>query len=161
MKKIYYLIPSLILFLLINGCAGYETIFSSTNLQFKISNFTIEGNKTLGNMVYSKLYNISKSKKDEQNIKNIDLYIKVTKEKRPTSKNSAGEILEYKIILKTEVKIIDFITEEKLIDQIFTSSTSYKAQNQYSDTINLETKSIENLIDGTYQELLIKLSQVI
>ena len=161
MKKIYYLIPSLILFLLINGCAGYETIFSSTNLQFKISNFTIEGNKTLGNMVYSKLYNISKSKKDEQNIKNIDLYIKVTKEKRPTSKNSAGKILEYKIILKTEVKIIDFITEEKLIDQIFTSSTSYKAQNQYSDTINLENKSIENLIDGTYQELLIKLSQII
>ena len=34
-------------------------------------------------------------------------------------------------------------------------------QSQYSDTVTLENKSIENLIDGTYQELLIRLSQII
>tara|TARA_Y100000590_G_scaffold466396_1_gene641587 strand:- start:369 stop:854 length:486 start_codon:yes stop_codon:yes gene_type:complete len=161
MKKKYYLISSFLLLILINGCAGYEPIFSSTNLQFKIANYTIEGNKTLGNIIYSKLYNVSKSRKDNQNIKNIDLYIKVTQEKQPTSKNSAGKILEYKITLKTEVKIVDFLTDKKLLDQTLTSSTSYNTQDQYSETISLENKAIENLVDGTYQELLIKLSQII
>ena len=63
--------------------------------------------------------------------------------------------------IKTEIKILDFTTEEKILDQIFSSSTSYKMQSQYSDTVTLENKSIENLIDGTYQELLIRLSQII
>ena len=161
MKKISYLISSFILLILINGCAGYESIFSSNNLHFNISNFTIEGDKKLGNIIYSKLYNISKPKKNDQNIKNVDVYVKVTKEKQATSKNSAGKVLEYKITLKTEIKILDFTTEEKILDQIFSSSTSYKMQSQYSDTVTLENKSIENLIDGTYQELLIRLSQII
>ena len=161
MKKIYYLISLFVLLILINGCAGYERIFSSTNLQFNISSSTIEGDKQLGNIIYSKLYNISKTKKNGQNIKNIDVYINITKEKTATSKDSAGKVLEYKITLETEIKLTDFTTEEKILDQIFSSSTSYKIQSQHSDTITLENKSIENLIDGTYQELLIRLSQII
>ena len=34
-------------------------------------------------------------------------------------------------------------------------------QDQYSDSIKLENKSIQNLIDKTYQEILIILSQKI
>jgi len=32
-------------------------------------------------------------------------------------------------------------------------------QDQYSETLKLENKSIENLIDKTYKEFLIKLSE--
>ena len=159
MKKITYLIFSFILFIFITGCAGYKPIFSSTNLQFKIADFSIEDNKMLGKKIYSKLHNLSKTTKDEQNVRNIDLLIKVSKDKNATSKNSAGKILEYKITLNTKVEIKDFVTDDKILNQTFISSVTYKVQNQYSDTVNLENKSIETLINKTYQEILIKLSQ--
>ena len=159
MKKIAYPIFSFILLIFINGCTGYEPIFGSKNLQFKIADFSIEGNKILGNKIYSKLYGISKSTKDDQNVRNIDLLIKVSKDKNATSKNSAGKILEYKITLNTEVEIKDFATDNEILNKTFISSLTYKVQSLHSDTVNLEKKSIENLINKTYQKLLIKLSQ--
>ena len=159
MKKIAYPIFSFILLIFINGCTGYEPIFGSKNLQFKIADFSIEGNKILGNKIYSKLYGISKSTKDDQNVRNIDLLIKVSKDKNATFKNSAGKILEYKITLNTEVEIKDFATDNEILNKTFISSLTYKVQSLYSDTVNLEKKTIENLINKTYQKLLIKLSQ--
>ena len=159
MKKITYLIFSIVLLIVISGCSGYKPIFASKNLQFKISEYSIEGNKILGNKIYSKLYNLSKSNKDNQNIKSIDLTINVSKNKNATSKNSAGKILEYKITLNAEVKIIDFITNDKILNQTFISSLIYKVQNKYSDTVNLENQIIENLLNKTYQELVTRLAQ--
>jgi len=159
MKKVIYPIFSFILLLFINGCAGYEPIFGSTNLQFEIADYSIEGNKILGNKIYSKLYSLSKSKKDDQNLRRVDLVIKVSKDKNVTTKDSAGKILQYKITLNTDVKVTDFITKDKILNQIFISSSIYKVQNKYSDTVNLENQTIENLLNKTYQELVIKLAQ--
>ena len=159
MKKITHLILSIVLLIFTNGCADYKPIFGSTKLQFEISDYTILGDKILGNKIYSKLYNLSKSNKDNQNIKSIDLTINVSKNKNATSKNSAGKILEYKITLNTEVKIIDFITNDKILNQTFISSLTYKAQDQYSNTVKLENKSTEILINKIYEKLIIKLSQ--
>ena len=159
MKKIANPIFLFILLIFINGCAGYQPIFGSTNLQFEVADYSIEGNKILGNKIYSKLYSLSKSKKDDQNLRNVDLTIKVSKDKNATVKDSAGKILEYKITLNTDIKVTDFLTKDKILDQIFISSLTYKVQNKYSDTVNLENKSIENLLNKTYQELVIKLAQ--
>ena len=49
MKKKYYTFLFTFLLVLINSCAGYEPIFSSTNLKFKISTNLVEGNKILEN----------------------------------------------------------------------------------------------------------------
>jgi len=159
MKKVIYPIFSFILLLFINGCAGYEPIFGSTNLQFEIADYSIEGNKILGNKIYSKLYSLSKSKKDNQNLRRVDLVIKVSKDKNVTTKDSAGKILQYKITLNTDIKVTDFITKDKILNQIFISSLIYKVQNKYSDTVDLENQIIENLLSKTYQELVIKLAQ--
>ena len=159
MKKIAYPIFSFVLLIFINGCTGYEPIFSSKNLQFKIADFSIEGDKILGNKIYSKLYSISKSTKNDQNVRNIDLLINISKDKSVTSKDSAGKILEYKITLNSEIQIIDVISKEKILNQIFVSSLTYKIQDNYSDTINLEKQTITNLLDKTYQEILVRLSQ--
>ena len=142
----------------LNSCAGYKPIFSSS-FQFKIADYSIKGDKTLGGKIYSKLHDISKNNKNNQDAKNIELFINVTKTKDSTSKDTSGKILEYKITLNVEVEIQDFITSDEILNQTFTSSTAYKVQSQYSDTIKLENKSIENLINKIYQELLIKLSQ--
>jgi len=145
--------------LFINGRAGYEPIFSSTNLQFEIADYSIEGNKILGNKIYSKLYSLSKSKKDDQNLRRVDLVIKVSKDKNVTTKDSAGKILQYKITLNTDIKVTDFITKDKILNQIFVSSLTYKVQDKYSDTVDLENRSIEDLLNKTYQELVTRLAQ--
>ena len=161
MKKVTYPIFSFILLIVMNGCVGYEPIFGTTNLQFEIVDYSIEGNKILGKKIYTKLYSLSKSKKDDQNLRSVDLIIKVSKDKIATAKNSAGKILEYKITLNTDVTVTDFLTKDKILSQIFISSLTYRAQNKYSDTVNLENKSIENLLNKTYQELVIRLAQSI
>jgi len=159
MKKVIYPIFSFILLLFINGCAGYEPIFGSTNLQFEIADYSIEGNKILGNKIYSKLYSLSKSKKDDQNLRRVDLVIKVSKDKNVTTKDGAGKILQYKITLNTDIKVTDFITKDKILNQIFVSSLIYKVQDKYSDTVDLENRSIEDLLNKTYQELVTRLAQ--
>ena len=158
MRKINTIL-SIILLIFVNGCAGYEPIFSSKNVKFAIEKYSIEGDKIIGNKIYYKLYNLSKRQKNSQNIRAIKILINATKNKNTTSKDSAGKILEYKIELNVSIKINDFLTNNMIIDQTFISSTNYKAQDQYSETIKLENASIENLINNLYQKLLIELSQ--
>ena len=159
MKKITSIIVLFILFICINSCAGYKPIFGSSKLQFEIADYSIAGDKKLGNQIYSKLYNFFRSNKSQEDITSIFITINVVKEKNATVKDSAGKILEYKISLNTAVKVKNYLTDDKILDTKFTLSSSYKVQDQYSETIKLENKSTANLINLTYQELLIKLSE--
>ena len=159
MKKITSIIVLFILFICINSCAGYKPIFGSSNLQFEIADYSIGGDKKLGNQIYSKLYNFSRSNKNQEGITSIFLTINVVKEKNATVKDSAGKILEYKINLNTAVKVKNYLTDDEILDNKFTLSSSYKVQDQYSETIKLENQVIKDLINKTYQELLIKLSE--
>ena len=158
MKKITYLTISLILFIGINACAGYKPIFSTTNLQFKISDYSIKGDKSLGKKIYTKLYNLSQSNKNNTAVKNINISIEVSKDKTAKVKNSAGKILEYKISLNTNIEIKDYFTNDQILSHNFNYSSSYKTQDQFSDSLILENKTIENLLDKTYQDLLIEMT---
>ena len=161
MKKIYNLTLVIFIFSFINSCSGYKPIFTSKNTQFQIENYSVEGDKFLSNKIYSKLYSISKSNKDNQNLKKINIIINTSKIKKPTIKSTTGKILEYKITLDTKVLVKDFVNNTKIFDYNFIFSINYKTQAQYYDTINLENKTIESLVDKTYQELLLKLSEYI
>ena len=159
MKKIFKFIIPIIALILLNECSGYKPIFSTQNLQFKIDSYSIKGNKILGNKLYSKLHNISKSNKNNQNVVAVNLIIDIKKDKESTTKSSAGTVLEYKITLSTQVEVLDAYTDDIVLKQNFVSSSTYKVQEQYSSTLNLENQSIENLIERTYQELLNSLSE--
>ena len=159
MKKILYPVFILAAFILINQCAGYKPIFSTTNIQFKIVDKEINGDKLLGNKLYSKLNVLSNAKNNEEKVRNIVLIIEVTKLKSPTSKDSSGKILEYKINLNTEVEAKDYVTNKSILKQNFNSSLNYKIQSIYSDTLTLEGKTIDDLIDKTYQDILFNLSK--
>ena len=160
MKKITYLAISFILLIGINACAGYKPIFSTSNLQFEISDYSIKGDKSLGKKIYTKLYNLSQSNKNNTAVKNINISIEVSKDKTVKVKNSAGKILEYKISLNTNIEIKDYFTNDQILSHNFNYSSSYKAQDQFSDSLRLENKTIENLLDQTYQDLLIKMTTV-
>ena len=158
MKKITYLTISFILLIGINACAGYKPIFSTSNLQFKISDYSIKGDKSLGQKIYTKLYNLSQSNKNNTAVKNINISIEVSKDKTAKVKNSAGKILEYKISLNTNIEIKDYFTNDQMLSHNFNYSSSYKTQDQFSDSLRLENKTIENLLDKTYQDLLIEMT---
>ena len=161
MKKISYILMSLILLINVFACTGYKPIFSSTNLDFKIADYSVTGDKKLGNQIYNRLYNLSKSSQNTHNTKNIYVLINIIKDKKATSKNSAGKILAYRISLSTTVTVRNFIMDNQIFSEIFVFSSSYKVQDQYSETKKIEDRSVENLIDKTYQDLLIKLSESI
>ena len=158
MKKIPYLFISFIILIYIGACAGYKPIFSSSNLEFIITDYSILGDKKLGNQIYSKLYNLSKSTKKTSETKNIYLLINVSKDKKATAKDSTGKILGYKINLSTTITIKDVMTGNKILNENFSFSSAYKAQDQYSETIKLENQTTQNLINSIFQDLLIKLS---
>ena len=157
-KKISLIFLS-IFFILSNGCAGYKPIYSNSNLEFKIVDYTIKGDKRLGNKIYSKLYNLSRTKKNLDSDKSIILLIDTSLNKNETSKDSSGKVLEYKLTLIAKIEILDFLSNDLILNQAFVSSLSYKVQSQYSETLKLENSSIENLIDKTYKDLLVKLAQ--
>ena len=158
MKKITYLTISFILLIGINACAGYKPIYSTSNLQFEISDYSIKGDKSLGKKIYTKLYNLSQSNKNNTAVKNINISIEVSKDKTVKVKNSAGKILEYKISLNTNIEIKDYFTNDQILSHNFNYSSSYKTQDQFSDSLRLENKTIENLLDKTYQDLLIEMT---
>ena len=159
MKKITTLPFLFAILMCIYACADYKPIFSSTSLQFEIADYSVEGDKKLGNKIYSKLYNLSKSYKNQKETTSVVINIKILKEKNSTSKDATGKILEYKINLNTKVIVKNYLTNNTLLDKNFISYSSYKVQDRYSDTIKIENQVIENLINRTYQELLIKLSE--
>ena len=159
MKKIAYLIISIIFFNFINACSGYKPIYT-TNLQFEIADYSIKANQKLGRQIYSKLYNLSKFSGDNAEAQNVNILINVKKDKKATAKDSAGKILEYRIILNGNIMIKDYLTDEEILNQNFSYSSMYKVQDQNSETIILENKSIEDLINIIYQNLIIKMSEL-
>ena len=161
MKKIIFPIISIILFFYLNACAGYKPIYGSSNFNFIIEDHSIKGEERLANSIYKNLYNISLSNKNNSAARSISLTIETTKERRATVKNSAGKILEYEINLNTHIIIKDFLTDKSILNQNFNYTISYKVQDAHSDTLKLENKNINNLIDKTYQDALVEISEAI
>ena len=159
MKKIPYLFISFIILINIGACTGYEPIFGSSNLEFKIAEYSISGDKKLGNIIYFKLYDLSRSNKKTLETKNIYLLINVSKDKNATAKDNTGKILGYRISLSTAITVKDLMTGNEILNETFFYSSTYKTQDEFFETKKIENQTIENLINTTYQDLLIKLSE--
>ena len=159
MKKISLILILIFVITNISACVGYKPIFSSSELQFRISDFQLEGDQRLDKQIYSKLYSLSKKTNSSRDLRNVFLEIRSSKEKNATAKNTAGKTLEYKISVNINIFIRDHISKEEIMNQNFSSSTSYKVQDQLSETKKLENKSIEDLIERIFQDILVKLSE--
>ena len=159
MKKIIYSVIVFVFFIYIYACAEYKPIFGSSNLQFEIIDHSIEGDKKLGNQIYSQLYNLSKFNENNSNAQNINIIINLSKNKKATVKDSTGKILEYAVNLKINILINDSISDDVILNHIATETSSYKVQDQYAETLKLENKTLENLVNKTFQDLLITMSE--
>ena len=160
MKKIINLTIIFLSLIYISACSGYKPIFSS-NLQFKIEDYSIQGNKKLGRQIYEKIYRLSDLNKESRESQGIYIFINSSIKKEHTAKNSKGKIIEYEISLNSQIEIKDYLSDNKILRQNFNHSSSYKVQDQHSETVKLENKTIENLLNNTFQDLLIKMSESI
>ena len=159
MKKIIRSTIFLLLFISVEACQGYKPIFSSSNFEFEIVKYSIQGDEKLGNQIYAKLYNVSRFNKNNPEAQSIQISLEVKKEQTATVKNNAGKVLEYRVILNTNVTVIDYLTNEDIINHKFSYYSPYIVQEQHSETVKLENKAIDNLINKTYENLLIKISE--
>ena len=159
MKKISYLVVSLIILINMSACTGYKPIFGSSNLEFKIVDYSISGDKKLGNQIYSRLHDFSKSTENVTGAKNIYILINSSQNKNATAKNNSGKILGYRINLSTTITVKDLMTGNEILNETFSYSSTYKTQDEFFETKKLENQTIQNLIQSTYQDLLIKLSE--
>ena len=160
MKKIAYLIITIIFLSFINACAGYKPIYT-TSLQFEIADYSIKNNEKLGKKLYSKLYNLSKSNKQNTNTQSITIMIDITKNKTASAKDSSGKVLEYRNLLSGNIIIKDYLTDDEILNQNFSYSSTYRVQNKYSETKKIENRSTVDLINKIYQNLIIKMSEII
>ena len=140
MKQKKFIFILLFILLIINNCSGYKPIFDSSSFKFYIEEHTIKGNKKLGNKIYTRLYNISNFNKNTD-VQSISIIIQVDKNKFATVKDKNGKVLEYKINLNTSVIVTNFLNKEKVLNQDFNYASSYKVQEQYSQTLKLENKT--------------------
>ena len=161
MRKKFNIFIILVTLIFINSCSGYEPIFGSKNLDFHIKDYSILGEKQIGKQIYLKLLNLSRQKIKNNDARGIIVSIKVEKNKNSINKDISGQILEYRINLNTEIIVTDYLTGNEILNDNFSSSFSYKVQDQYSETVKYENQSINYLIDKTYEDLIIKLSDKI
>ena len=104
---------------------------------------------------------LSKYNKNKPDAKSVTIIIDTTKSKNATTKDSAGKVLEYRIILTSNIIIKDYLTDDKLLNKTFSYSSAYRTQDQHAETIKLENKSIEDLVNKIYQNLIIEMTQII
>ena len=159
MKKKLLIVASFFIFICLNACTGYKPIYSSSNVHFTIADYSIKGDKKLGNQIYSKLLNISKYNKNNPTAQSIKISIETSKEKIATVKNAAGKIIEYKINLNAFINVEDYLTDKSLLNQNLNYSSSYKVQKLNSETVILEKKTTENLVNQIYENLLIRITE--
>ena len=161
MKKLIRFLFASALLAYFSGCTGYVPIYKSSNFNFKIEDYSLKGEERLSNLIYNKINYISLGNKNNPSVQSINISIETNKEKKSTVKNSAGKILEYEISLSTIIIISDYLTEKTILNQTFNYSISYKVQDEHSETLKLENKNIENLVEKTYQDALIKISEIV
>ena len=114
MKKITYPVISIIILILITACAEYKPIYT-TDLQFRIADYSVKSNNKLGRKIYTKLYNLSKFSGDNAEVQNVNIIIDAKKVKKAIAKDSTGKILEYRIILNSNIMIKDYLTNEEIL----------------------------------------------
>ena len=54
-NKNYSIISIILLIFFTSACTGYKPIFGASQVEFEVASHSIEGNKKLGNQIYSQL----------------------------------------------------------------------------------------------------------
>tara|TARA_A100001015_G_scaffold288866_1_gene360159 strand:+ start:458 stop:919 length:462 start_codon:yes stop_codon:yes gene_type:complete len=152
MKKIksIYIITVFLLFI---GC-GYSPLYKDlTNVNFSISLNEINGNRTINNLIISKLNNYNSS--DAEKVYDININTKYTKD--IIAKDTTGAATEYKLTINTSFRVNSNDYEREFI---FKESFNMKSISDKLEEQDYEEIIKSNLINTITKKLILQLSLV-
>ena len=149
MKKIF------IVFLLILTSCGYQPLYKTDqNIKsLNISEVIYSGDQKINDVIYQKLP-IVLVKNDEKLNK---LSLESKKEIKITSKNSKGQALSYRTIIKVKILVLNSngdILDQKIVQKNF----SYNADENKFKFKEYQDKIEKNLIDTIVEDVIIHLT---
>ena len=126
-------------FLILSNC-GFKV--SNDNLNFKISDISLAGDKKVNYLIKNKLLMAS----DNENKNLIQLKISTKKLKSIKEKNISNQITKYKITVNTQVELLSLKTGV-MTEFALTKSGFYDVSSKYSETLNQERNLIKLLVN--------------
>ena len=153
MKNIKFKSFLISIIFLINSC-GYNAIYSSTNKYgFNIEKIELTGDDSVARNIKNNLNKVS----NKSNERSIKIFGEITYEKSSQTKDLAGNTTQYRLITKSEFKIItskeeiNFIIKENFDMKNFDDEFEEK---KYEDTIK------ENFARSISNKLLLQISRL-
>ena len=137
-------------FLILSNC-GFKV--SNDNLNFKISDISLAGDKKVNYLIKNKLLMAS----DNENKNLIQLKISTKKLKSIKEKNISNQITKYKITVNTQVELLSLKTGV-MTEFALTKSGFYDVSSKYSETLNQERNLIKLLVNEISEDILDNLS---
>jgi len=149
MKKI------IVVFLLILTSCGYQPLYKTDqNIKsLNISEVIFSGDKKINNVIYQKLPIVLV--KNDESLNKLSLESK--KEIKITSKNSKGQALSYRTIIKVKILVLNKngdILDQKIVQKNF----SYNADENKFKFKEYQDKIEKNLIDTIIEDVIIHLT---
>ena len=152
MKKLN-LISFLSVFILFISC-GYTPLYKGAkNVNFSISISEINGDRTINNLIRSKLINF---KSNDLKI-NYNLNIKTEYFKNIIAKDTTGAATEYKLIVKSTIKVNSLIDKKEFN---FQESFNMKGMNDKLEEQDYEKNIKSNLVNIIVRKLILQLSRI-
>ena len=149
MKKI------IIVFLLILTSCGYQPLYKTEQKvkNLNVSEVIFSGDQKINDLIYQKLPFVLV--KNDESLNKVSLESK--KEIKVTSKNSKGQALSYRTIIKVKILILD--NNENILDQKSVQKNfSYNADENKFKFKEYQEEIEENLIDGIVEDIIIHLT---
>ena len=149
MKKI------IVVFLLILTSCGYQPLYKTDqNIKnLNISEVIFSGDQKINNVIYQKLPIVLV--KNDESLNKLSLESK--KEIKITSKNSKGQALSYRTIIKVKILVLNKngdILDQKIVQKNF----SYNADENKFKFKEYQDKIEKNLIDTIIEDVIIHLT---
>ncbi len=149
MKKIF------IVFLLILTSCGYQPLYKTDqNIKsLNISEVIYSGDQKINDVIYQKLPIVLV--KNDESLNKLSLESK--KEIKITSKNSKGQALSYRTIIKVKILVLNNngdILDQKIVQKNF----SYNADENKFKFKEYQNKIEKNLIDTIIEDVIIHLT---
>ena len=149
MKKIF------IVFLLILTSCGYQPLYKTDqNIKsLNISEVIYSGDQKINDVIYQKLPIVMV--KNDESLNKLSLESK--KEIKITSKNSKGQALSYRTIIKVKILVLNSngdILDQKIVQKNF----SYNADENKFKFKEYQDKIEKNLIDTIVEDVIIHLT---
>ena len=149
MKQIVIKLFLFPLILLIVISCGFKTLDQKNLNNFTIQEINVSGSNRINFKIKNNI--LSNNTANSENI--LLLNIKTIKEKKIKEKNIKNQITKYQTIIKADVQF-ELINKNQDGNITLVVEGDYLVGNNYSETINNEKKTVENLTDDISRKII-------